>query len=163
MLCDRATVLARTYRLSALPSERTMVADLKRFLRLYAAALKARGTVLELETPASAAPVRQRPEAKAAKPAPDSDKRAVRQPTALTRRGLLVVLAAAPVAAIAPAAVRPQHVLGKIEPLPPQNPPTPPLFTIDHIVTRNAKGRHVYAVQVRGSDHRALVGTVVLG
>jgi endonuclease/exonuclease/phosphatase (EEP) superfamily protein YafD len=39
----------------------------------------------------------------------------------------------------------------------------PPLFTIDHIVTRNAKGRHVYAVQIRGSDHRALVATVVLG
>jgi hypothetical protein len=49
----------------------------------------------------------------------------------MTRRGLLVALAAAPVAAIAPATIGLQHVHEVAEPLPPLPPPTPPLFTID--------------------------------
>lgn len=39
---EHGTVLALTYVLSALPSERVMVADLQRFVRLYATALRAR-------------------------------------------------------------------------------------------------------------------------
>src|SRR5262245_48668393 len=40
---QRASIVARTYQLDDLPSERTMVADLRRFLRLYDQALTARG------------------------------------------------------------------------------------------------------------------------
>jgi GH25 family lysozyme M1 (1,4-beta-N-acetylmuramidase) len=40
---QRANVVSRTYQLDALPSERTMVADLRRFIRLYALALGTRG------------------------------------------------------------------------------------------------------------------------
>jgi hypothetical protein len=40
---QRSNILSRTYRLDALPSERSMIADLQRFIGLYAVVLDARG------------------------------------------------------------------------------------------------------------------------
>jgi endonuclease/exonuclease/phosphatase (EEP) superfamily protein YafD len=38
----------------------------------------------------------------------------------------------------------------------------PPMLSIDHVVTRGAVARSVDSVEIRGSDHRALVARVVL-
>lgn len=129
---QRANILARTYRLDALPNERTMAADLQRFLRLYGLALAARGRSVR-RGDAAVAPGSQAPT-----PAPE-DHEPERpstgrsgEPTAMTRRGLLVALAAAPAAAfIAPAAFGGDDAEPAEERLAPPPPLTPPLFTID--------------------------------
>lgn len=154
---QRTNILARTYRMNTLPNERTMVADLQRFIRLYGLALKARGRAVESSNQASATParplaetkksadtdkpaVRKRPAktTKAATPPPQSQELARRPPSqpgaqtkAITRRGLLAALAAIPAAFIAPAAFGRDHDQTADEPLGPQLAPTPPLFTID--------------------------------
>lgn len=46
----------------------------------------------------------------------------------------------------------------------PSYPGFPPLITIDHVLTRNAAATSVRTVEVRGSDHRAILATVeILG
>jgi hypothetical protein len=138
---QRANILSRTYRLDALPNERTLVADLQRFIRLYALALDARGrggqpgnqasvtSVPSLADPTNAA----EPKKHAAEPAQDDDHRKgparwTRQTRLMTRRGLIVALAALPAAFLAPA------TLGRELPGEKKKPPPPdpaPHFTID--------------------------------
>jgi hypothetical protein len=107
---QRANILARTYRLKALPDEPTMVADLQRFIRLYALALDARGsgrhpgdqaTVTSGRSPAA--------EKNAVKPEPKGDDEHRERPPGdarptkvMTRRGLLVAVAALPAAVVVP-------------------------------------------------------------
>ncbi|MEZ0359002.1 endonuclease/exonuclease/phosphatase family protein [Mycobacterium sp. SA01] len=38
----------------------------------------------------------------------------------------------------------------------------PPLITIDHVLTRNAAASSVQTIEVPGSDHRALLGTILV-
>ncbi|MGB1226237.1 MAG: endonuclease/exonuclease/phosphatase family protein, partial [Mycobacterium sp.] len=44
----------------------------------------------------------------------------------------------------------------------PSRPLFPPLITIDHVITRNAAVSSIHTVEVRGSDHRALLASVSL-
>jgi hypothetical protein len=60
----RTNIVSRTYRMDALPNERTMVADLQRFIRLYALALEARGRGGQPGDQVSAAPVRNTADAR---------------------------------------------------------------------------------------------------
>jgi hypothetical protein len=120
---QRTNILARTYRLDALPNERTMVADLQRFIRLYGLALKARGRTADM--PAETSP----PESRAVERRPPGP--AAGETKAMTRRGLLVALAAVPAALVAPAAFGRDDDKKADEPLVPQPAPAPPLFTID--------------------------------
>lgn len=105
---QRANILSRTYRIDALPPERALVSDLQRFIRLYGLALTARGRTGD-----------QPPE-----PAGVETK-------AVTRRGLLVALAAVPVALGASAAFGRDDPQKANESYTSQSAPAPPLFTID--------------------------------
>jgi len=44
----------------------------------------------------------------------------------------------------------------------PSHPVFPPLITIDHVLTRNAAASSIRTIDLRGSDHRALLATVVV-
>ncbi len=112
---QRANILARTYELKALPDEPTMVADLRRFIRLYALALDARGGGRQPGDQATVTPA-EGPAAGGARP------------TKVTRRGLLVALAAVPAAAVAPATLGLAFGRGEEKP---RSPDSAPRFTID--------------------------------
>ncbi|HEY7225484.1 MAG TPA: DUF3578 domain-containing protein [Micromonosporaceae bacterium] len=117
---ERANILSRTYRLDALPDERTMITDLRRFIRMYARALDARARVGQrLSSRARATP--------ASKPAQSA------HPTRLiTRRRLLVGLVSLPAAFVVPAALGLELLAEDEKPKPPPPPPGPaPQFTID--------------------------------
>jgi hypothetical protein len=91
---QRANILARTYVLKDLPDEPAMVADLQRFIRLYALALNARGRGRKPANPATVTPAAREPAAE--------ENAAKTRPRVMTRRGLLVGLAALPAAIAAP-------------------------------------------------------------
>jgi MrcB-like, N-terminal domain/Glycosyl hydrolases family 25 len=132
---QRANILARTYELTALPDEPTMVADLQRFIRLYALAVDARGggrqpgdqaTVTTDRGPAA--------NMNAAKPEPKSEDEHRQRPPegarpakVVNRRGLLVALAAMPAAVVAPTTLG--LALGREEES--RSPDVAPRFTID--------------------------------
>lgn len=42
------------------------------------------------------------------------------------------------------------------------HPAVPPLITIDHVLTRNSFAESIHTVDIRGSDHRALLATVAV-
>ena len=138
---QQANILARTYRLKDLPSERKMVADLQRFIRLYAVAVKLRrsgrlpssqatDTVVHGATASTAAAKRRPKNTDEHRRRPGGRAgRAVR--TKLTRRGLFVALAAVPAAFIAPATIgKEPHRQEKTKtPAPPDI--AAPQFTLD--------------------------------
>jgi MrcB-like, N-terminal domain/Glycosyl hydrolases family 25 len=106
---QHANILARTYELKALPEEPTMVADLQRFIRLYALVLDSRGPQRGNEAavePASGLAAEENTAKR--KPHGDDEHRQrpageVRPTKVMNRRGLLVALAAVPAAVVAPA------------------------------------------------------------
>jgi MrcB-like, N-terminal domain/Glycosyl hydrolases family 25 len=137
---QRANVLSRTYRLNALPDERTMVADLQRFIRLYVRALDARGRGGQPGNLASVTPVRSLPDAKpadepekdAGRPEPESQSptRWVRPSAFMTRRRVLGALLALPAVFAAPTLLGRELLAEKEKQKPPPHEPAPQ-FTID--------------------------------
>jgi hypothetical protein len=110
---QRANILARTYRLEALPDEPTMVADLQRFIRLYDLAIDARGrgrhprdqaTVTSGRSPAAEKNA-VKPELKSDDEHRQSPPGGARPTKVITRRGLLVAVAALPAAVVAPTTI----------------------------------------------------------
>jgi hypothetical protein len=108
---ERATILARTYALDALPDESTMVADLRRFIRLYALALDAREKGRQQGNREILLPAGRRAAGKAEAPEPEGDGPGFKvdaEPATLvgerrdgaliSRRGLLAALAVLPAA-----------------------------------------------------------------
>lgn len=100
---QRVSIAPRTYELKALPDDPTMVADLQRFIELYAVALEAED---------------------AAERKPEE----VRPTKVMNRRALLVALAAMPAAVVAPATLG-RALGGGAEKAPSED--SAPRFTID--------------------------------
>ncbi|HEU0240851.1 MAG TPA: DUF3578 domain-containing protein [Micromonosporaceae bacterium] len=139
---QHGNVLALTYRLKSLPSERTMQADLQRFIRLYTQAVEERARRRRRADPVAAKPARSRASKKAAsnrKPkSPDARRRTPAERISrskFTRRAVLVAAAAVPAALVAPALGKEPVQKDKTSP-PPPAPPRPtdvvaPQFTVD--------------------------------
>jgi hypothetical protein len=141
---QRTNILSRTYQLDALPNERTMIADLQRFIRLYALALEARGRVGQPGSQNSVTPVRRpagttrpaKPKKNTAAPTPKTKEHRQRPaqwafPTKLmTRRRVLGALLALPAALAAPAALGRELLSGDEKQKAPPFEPAPQ-FTID--------------------------------
>jgi hypothetical protein len=180
---QRANILARTYRLSALPNEHTMVTDLRRFIELYSLALDTRGRDGEAGNRASVAPAEPKEPAgtrkpvgakKVAKLAPNRDgrpripaPRAVHQTKTMTRRGLLVALAALSAGSIGPAMLVLDHLNEGDKPSPPAAPPPaapPSRFTID--VSHhdwNSRGGNLDWTAVRDAGIAGMVARATYG
>ncbi|WP_117209319.1 MrcB family domain-containing protein [Allorhizocola rhizosphaerae] len=144
---QHTNIVSRTYRVDSLPGESEMVADLQRFVQLYALALQAREVARrhgrqELIIPARPAAVtiaaETAPEPQPEPPAKEAqefapeigvDRKHKTLTGSMTRRGLLAALVVAPIAYVTPRAVasRDQDVVTQesVPPLP------APVFTID--------------------------------
>jgi len=141
-----ANIVSRTYRIDALPSDRAMVADLERFIRLYGMALEARRRAVQTGNQARVTPAESPADRQAAKPTsksdapkkiadlPETDRQSpiqwIRQSNVLTRRRVLGALLALPVALAAPTALGLELVKDEEKPKPPPYVPAPQ-FTID--------------------------------
>ena len=135
---QRANILSRTYRIDALPDEPTMVADLQRFIRLYALALEAHGRAGRPGDQASVTPVRSPADAKSAiagaEPRSEEHRQSplrwARQTRVLTRRRVLGALLALPAVFAAPTALGLEFFNEDEKQKPPPHAPAPQ-FTID--------------------------------